>query len=155
MQIVVAALQMEGPQHSHVTDKPTTYWQTWVAATDILMSSLLSNCNFWAATRANLDLGQSQQLQPIRSDQCVYGSQRVGNTAQYRNALLLTLVVAVLADDLVVLKQGRLKGHRPSTRKGREISAFQGIPSARPPIGELRFQVRSTGVHEFPSANKH
>jgi hypothetical protein len=74
--------------------------------------------------------------------------------ARYRYALLLTAVVAVLADDLVVLKQGRLKGHRLTTRKGRDIFAFQGIPYAKPPVGKLRFQVRSTGVREFLSANR-
>jgi len=66
--------------------------------------------------------------------------------ARYRCAFLLTVVAAVLADDLVVLKQGRLKGHRLTTRKGREIFAFQGIPYAKPPVGKLRFQVRSTDV---------
>jgi hypothetical protein len=80
--------------------------------------------------------------------------QHQGNMARYRCALLLTVVVAVLADDLVVLKQGRLKGHRLTTRKGREIFAFQGIPYAKPPVGELRFQVRSIGVRECLSANK-
>jgi hypothetical protein len=73
---------------------------------------------------------------------------------RYRCALLLTVVVAVLADDLVVLKQGRLKGHRLTTRKGGEIFAFQGIPYAKPPVGKLRFQVRSIGVREGLSANK-
>jgi len=67
---------------------------------------------------------------------------------------MLTVVVAILADDLVVLKQGRLEGHRLTTRKGREIFAFQGLPYAKPPVGKLRFQVRSTGVREFLSANK-
>jgi len=65
---------------------------------------------------------------------------------RYSCVLLLTVVAAVLADDVVVLKQGRLKGHRLTTRKGREIFAFQGIPYAKPPVGKLRFQVRSTGV---------
>jgi hypothetical protein len=74
--------------------------------------------------------------------------------ALYRCVLLLTVVTAVLADDLVVLKQGRLKGHRLTTRKGREIFAFQGIPYAKPPVGKLRFQVKSTAVRQFLSANR-
>jgi hypothetical protein len=58
-------------------------------------------------------------------------------------AVLLTTVIAALADDLVVLKHGSLKGHRLTSRKGREIFAFQGIPYAKPPVGELRFKVRA------------
>jgi len=75
--------------------------------------------------------------------------------ARYRYALLLTVAAAVLADDLVVLKQGRLKGHRLTTRKGREIFAFQGIPYAKPPVGKLRFQVMFTDVRAFLTTNNH
>ncbi|PNF39410.1 Esterase FE4 [Cryptotermes secundus] len=53
---------------------------------------------------------------------------------------LLTTIITVLADDLVVLKHGSLKGHRLTSRKGREIFAFQGVPYAKPPVGELRFK---------------
>ena len=74
--------------------------------------------------------------------------------ARYSCALLLTIVAAVMADDLVMLKQGPLKGHRLTTRKGREIFAFQAIPYAKPPVGKLRFQVRSTGVREFLSTKR-
>jgi hypothetical protein len=55
---------------------------------------------------------------------------------------LVTTIIAVLADDLIVLKHGSLKGHRLTSRKGREIFAFQGIPYAKPPVGKLRFKVR-------------
>lgn len=55
-------------------------------------------------------------------------------------AVLLTTIIATLADDLIVLKHGSLKGHRLTSRKGREIFAFQGIPYAKPPVGELRFK---------------
>ncbi|XP_033606243.1 esterase FE4 [Cryptotermes secundus] len=53
---------------------------------------------------------------------------------------LLTTIITVLADDLVVLKHGSLKGHRLTSRKGREIFAFQGVPYAKPPVRELRFK---------------
>jgi len=64
--------------------------------------------------------------------------------------VFLTYLAVILTDDVIVLKQGTLKGHRLTTRKGREIFAFQGIPYARPPIGELRFQVRPDILHTFP-----
>ncbi|PNF38766.1 hypothetical protein B7P43_G14026 [Cryptotermes secundus] len=54
--------------------------------------------------------------------------------------MALPFIVAALADDLVVLKQGNLKGHRMTSRKGGEIFAFQEIPYAKPPVGELRFK---------------
>ena len=97
--------------------------------------------------RANLVQGQSQNFKTYsKRPVCVrIASLHNENMARYRCALLLSVVAAVLADDLVVLKQGRLKGHRLTTRKGREIFAFQRIPYAIPPVGKLRFQVRSTG----------
>jgi acetylcholinesterase len=58
--------------------------------------------------------------------------------------LLFTFAAVTLADDIIVLKQGSVKGHRLTSRKGREIFAFQGIPYAEPPVGELRFQVSVT-----------
>jgi carboxylesterase type B len=64
--------------------------------------------------------------------------------------VLLTTIIAALADELVVLKHGSLKGHRLTSRKGRDIFAFQGIPYAKPPVGELRFKVCSQVVHVLP-----
>jgi hypothetical protein len=69
---------------------------------------------------------------------------------RYELCVLLTTVIAALADDLVVLKHGSLKGHRLTSRKGREIFAFQGIPYAKPPVGELRFKVCSQVVCVLP-----
>jgi hypothetical protein len=44
-------------------------------------------------------------------------------------------------DILVEIDQGSLRGKRLISRGGREYSAFYGIPYAKPPLGELRFQV--------------
>ncbi|KAJ9592673.1 hypothetical protein L9F63_015645, partial [Diploptera punctata] len=54
--------------------------------------------------------------------------------------LKLTLNKNSNCDDIVKLKQGLIKGHRLKSRKGRDIYAFQGIPYARPPVGDLRFK---------------
>ncbi|XP_067005845.2 esterase E4 [Anabrus simplex] len=65
------------------------------------------------------------------------------------NVIVFTHFVCVLALVLadvehnsfeVNIKQGRLRGHGLVSRKGREIAAFQGIPYAAPPLGELRFK---------------
>ncbi|XP_069696448.1 esterase FE4-like isoform X2 [Periplaneta americana] len=40
----------------------------------------------------------------------------------------------------ITLKQGTLRGHTLTSRKGRDIFAFQSIPYAKPPLKELRFQ---------------
>ncbi|XP_065341225.1 esterase E4-like isoform X2 [Cloeon dipterum] len=41
---------------------------------------------------------------------------------------------------LVTTRQGTLQGKVLRSRKGRDVCAFQGIPYAAPPVGELRFQ---------------
>uniref|UniRef100_A0A1Y1MFT8 Carboxylic ester hydrolase n=1 Tax=Photinus pyralis TaxID=7054 RepID=A0A1Y1MFT8_PHOPY len=40
----------------------------------------------------------------------------------------------------VSLKQGDILGRYFTTRKGRTVSGFSGIPYAKPPVGELRFK---------------
>jgi len=44
-------------------------------------------------------------------------------------------------DVLVEIDQGSLRGKRMKSRGGREYLAFIGVPYAKPPLGELRFQV--------------
>jgi len=53
-------------------------------------------------------------------------------------------------EPLVRIGQGVLQGKVMTSRKGRRIQAFQGIPYAQPPVGELRFQV---WIEFFPFAN--
>lgn len=58
--------------------------------------------------------------------------------------LFLSLISAfsVNEDALEIqTEQGLLRGKFDTTRKGRAIRAFTGIPFAKPPIGELRFRV--------------
>lgn len=50
--------------------------------------------------------------------------------------------ICVTSSPIVTIKNGTLQGSIISSRTGRDIYAFQGIPYARPPIGELRFEVR-------------
>jgi len=42
----------------------------------------------------------------------------------------------------VTIEQGTLVGKTMSSRQGNKIFAFQGIPYAAPPVGDLRFKVR-------------
>ncbi|CAI6344926.1 unnamed protein product [Macrosiphum euphorbiae] len=44
------------------------------------------------------------------------------------------------ADEVLQLNQGKLTGSSLKTRNGREFKAFQGIPYAKPPTGDLRFK---------------
>jgi hypothetical protein len=144
-QIVVAALKMKGPQHSHLTDKPPDHWQ--ISGRHKNMLAIRITVTFKLLRRLPLSKASLRSCRtPSQSVRVRIATQHQENMARYSFVLLLTVVAAVLADDVIVLKQGRLRGHRLTTRKGREIFAFQGIPYAKPPVGKLRFQVRSTGV---------
>lgn len=50
---------------------------------------------------------------------------------------------------IVEVKQGQLEGQiKESILSGKEYYSFLGIPYAKPPVGELRFQV-SKLIHDF------
>jgi hypothetical protein len=42
---------------------------------------------------------------------------------------------------IVGVKQGDLRGRKVSTKSGLHYYSFQGIPYAKPPVGNLRFHV--------------
>jgi hypothetical protein len=44
----------------------------------------------------------------------------------------------------VTVKQGTLQGHYLTSRNGRRFVGFQGVPYAKPPLGEMRFRVSQT-----------
>lgn len=46
-----------------------------------------------------------------------------------------------MADPIVEINDGKLKGTIQKNFKGEDIFAFLGIPYAKPPVGELRFKV--------------
>lgn len=41
----------------------------------------------------------------------------------------------------VTVAQGALMGHYLTSRKGRQFVGFQGVPYAKPPLGDMRFRV--------------
>ncbi|GLV37952.1 uncharacterized protein CBL_06346 [Carabus blaptoides fortunei] len=52
------------------------------------------------------------------------------------------VIVGLYADDrpLVDTSNGRIRGTFKTSRKGRQYVAFEGIPYAKPPVGDLRFK---------------
>jgi len=44
-------------------------------------------------------------------------------------------------DDILQLSQGKIRGGILNSRNGREFNTFQGIPYAKPPVKDLRFEV--------------
>jgi Carboxylesterase family len=57
---------------------------------------------------------------------------------------LLGSAWAAQAGPKVTIGQGTLVGKTMPSRQGNKIYAFQGIPYAAAPVGELRFMVRSS-----------
>ena len=44
-------------------------------------------------------------------------------------------------EPIVRVEEGQLRGREAKDYKGEMFYAFQGIPYAKPPLGELRFRV--------------
>lgn len=51
---------------------------------------------------------------------------------------ILSFIIESHSEPLVEISEGFLKGTTLTTRNGRNISAFMGVPYAQPPIGDLR-----------------
>ena len=60
--------------------------------------------------------------------------------SQYLVPLLVTLTAA--EDVMVNISKGKLKGERVDHDMGQYYYAFKGIPYAKAPVKELRFQVK-------------
>lgn len=61
-------------------------------------------------------------------------------------AVVIALMVAVAASServVVNTGDGKISGVKLKSIKGRNFYSFQSIPYARPPVGDLRFRVRS------------
>lgn len=48
-----------------------------------------------------------------------------------------------MAEAIVTVEQGKLKGRTGTDFTGKSFFIFQGIPYAKPPVGNLRFKVCS------------
>ena len=53
-----------------------------------------------------------------------------------------TQAVSPHSGPTVNVQQGTLRGTYLTSRNGKQFAAFQGIPYAQPPTGDLRFKVR-------------
>lgn len=58
---------------------------------------------------------------------------------------ILTILMGLVLgeDNILSLSQGKIKGSILKSRNGREFKAFQGIPYAKSPVGDLRLKVIS------------
>ena len=63
--------------------------------------------------------------------------------AMWKAVLLILLPGVALGDVLVKTKYGLVDGHTVKLHTGKIINSFLGIPFAKPPIGNLRFTVRT------------
>ena len=61
--------------------------------------------------------------------------------------LMLLVGLAYGTDNILNLRQGKINGSIIESRNGREFYAFQGIPYAKSPIGDLRLQVFRANIY--------
>lgn len=60
--------------------------------------------------------------------------------------IILMLISGLICgiENVLRLNQGQIIGSFLKSREGRVFKAYQGIPYAKPPIGDLRFKVKFT-----------
>lgn len=54
---------------------------------------------------------------------------------------------------VVETRQGQLRGVQLRDHDGKEFFGFKGVPYAKPPVGQLRFEVRKN-IFEFVDGKK-
>ena len=65
-------------------------------------------------------------------------------SSQYISTIISYFLLQGLSASTVYVKLpklGGINGYYQKSANGRQVSAFEGIPYAQPPVGELRFQV--------------
>lgn len=72
--------------------------------------------------------------------------------------LLLVIVISLhfssgqrIPSDVATTEYGQLQGFTISTKEGIEADVFLGVPFARPPVGDLRFEVMPYSVNGYKS----
>ena len=57
--------------------------------------------------------------------------------------LFLFIYIARANNDapIIEISEGKIKGEEKESREGRDFFAYRGIPYARAPVGDLRFEV--------------
>lgn len=66
---------------------------------------------------------------------------KVHNPFSYENANLTSLQGKEVPSREVATSYGKVRGRRLVFEGDRQVDAFQGIPFAKAPLGELRFKV--------------
>lgn len=75
-------------------------------------------------------------------------------TSKFALILLSSAIVSLAASEVEVsISQGRLRGSVLQSRNGSKFYAFRSIPYAKPPIGELRFEVSTCTKNVFIDKN--
>lgn len=74
---------------------------------------------------------------------------RVFSRTIKRNFSFQGVTVKMAEEPVVTVQQGKLKGKTGTDYCGGKYFSFQGIPYAKPPLGELRFKVRTILFYSY------
>lgn len=67
--------------------------------------------------------------------------------------IVLCNAIFIKEDPIVETKLGIVKGKTVHSRSGMPFYAFQGIPYAKPPVGDLRFKVSRRSCQKHRTLN--